>query len=216
MSKFIETDSSARPRVAAYILLPPDPTKAGALRAKLIEFQRSLGTPIGFYEERPENHRSRPVRRRLVRRARRGDVDLIVVISIRHVAVTRARAAQIVLRTGRPFVTLSGLRLDPSDRLLRWIARERSEQRRRIKRALDQKRERGERIGAIPTGYKLADDGVHFVEDAREQAAMAMARKLAKHGMSARRIATKLTDAGHRSRSGRPFTHRQIGRWLTR
>jgi len=200
--------------VAAYLLVPRDRTKAAALRAKLVAFQRSQGVPAALYEESPEDRRRRPKRRRLIGRARRGEVCILCVLHLRDLAASRARVAQIVLRLRVPVVTPSGLRLDPADRVLRWVAHERTEHRRSIKRALDAKRGRGERVGAIPAGLKLAEDGVHLEPDADVQQAIATARRLAASGTSLRQIAIALTEAGYRSRSGRPITHRQVGRWL--
>jgi hypothetical protein len=202
------------PCVAAYLLLPADPAKAAALRARLVAFQRSQGVPAALYEEHPEDRRRRPKRRRLIGRARRGAICVLCVLRLRHLAATRARVAQLVLRMNVAVVTPSGLRLDPADRVLRWVAHERTEHRRSIKRALDAKRGRGERVGAIPAGLKLAEDGVHLEPDADVQQAIATARRLASGGMSQRQIATTLTEAGYRTRRGRAVTHKQVGRWL--
>ena len=201
-------------RAAAYLLLPDDPTRAAAMRAELVALQRTQGIPFAVYEELPEHRRRRPKRRRLLRRARRDGFDIVCVLRLRHLAPTRARVAQLVLGLGVPVVTPSGLRLDPADRVLRWVARERTEHRKRIRGGLDAKRRRGERCGGIPAGSKLADDGVHLVPDADEQRAMATARELAEDGRSLRQIADVLTEAGHRTRAGGPITHKQVGRWL--
>jgi len=207
---------SDQPRVAAYLLTPCNSTRASKFRERLAAFQRSQGLPLGIYEEQCEGRRSRPLRNRLVRRGQRGGFDLCVVLSLRHLAPTRSRVAQIVLRLKVPVVTPSGLRLDPNDRVLRWLARERAEVRRSIRREVAAKRKRGERVGEIPSGFRLAEDGVHVEPDPKVQAAMATARELAATGLSQRQIAEQLTEAGHRSRRGGPITHKQVGRWLAR
>jgi DNA invertase Pin-like site-specific DNA recombinase len=141
---------------------------------------------------------------------------LVCVVALQHLAPTRSRVAQLVLRLGVPVVTLSGLRLDPADRVVRWIAKERGEHQRRIRRALSKKRQRGERAGAIPAGFRLASDGVHLEPDPDEQRAIAMAIELSATGLALRQIARRLTEAGHRSRKGGPVTHTQVRRWLSR
>jgi DNA invertase Pin-like site-specific DNA recombinase len=201
-------------RAAAYLLLPDDPTRAAAMRAELVALQRTQGIPFAVYEELPEHRRRRPKRRRLLRRARRDGFDIVCVLRLRHLAPTRARVAQLVLGLGVPVVTPSGLRLDPADRVVRWVARERTDHGRKITRALDAKRARGERVGAIPSGFKLAEDGVHLVPDDNTRRAMATARELVAQGLSLREIGVKLTEAGHRTRRGGPITHKQVRRWL--
>jgi DNA invertase Pin-like site-specific DNA recombinase len=205
----------SRPRVAAYLLVPcDDDAKAASLRERLASFQRTQGMPLGMYEEQCGGHRARPLRGRLVRRGSRGGFDLVCVLALRHLAPTRARIAQLVLRLGVPVVTLSGLRLDPADRVVRWIARERSEHQRRIRRGLSKKRQRGERAGVIPAGLQLAEDGVHLEPDPNVQRAMATARELSASGLALRQIAKRLTEAGHRTRRGTAISHKQVGRWL--
>lgn len=206
-------------RVAAYLVVSRDPTKTAALRAKLVAFQRSLGVPAAVYEDH-EHPRRRPKRRRLVLRGRLGGFDLVVCLRFGHLGSSRSRVAQVVLQLGVPVVTPTGLRLDPVDRearrVLRWVAKEQTEHRGRIRRALDAKRVRGERVGAIPVGSRLAEDGVHLVPDADGLRAIATARELAGRGVSLRKIASALSDAGHRTRGGKPVTHRQVGRMLGR
>jgi DNA invertase Pin-like site-specific DNA recombinase len=205
------------PRVAAYLVVPcGDPTKAALLQEQLAALQRSLGTPLGTYAEKCEDRHRRPLRARLLRRGGRGGFDLLCVVTLQHLATTRSRVAQLVLRLGVPVVTLSGLRLDPADRVVRWIAKERDQHRQRIRRALAKKRQRGERAGAIPAGYKLAADGLHIEPDPDVQRAITIARQLSAEGLALRKIARHLTDAGYRTRVGGDISHKQVKRWLAR
>jgi len=58
--------------------------------------------------------------------------------------------------------------------------------------ALAHKKSLGERVGQVPYGYRVDDDGVHLVEDAKEQRAIALIRQLRRDGVSIRAIAHRL------------------------
>lgn len=62
--------------------------------------------------------------------------------------------------------------------------------------ALSHKAERGERVGEIPFGYTVAEDGVVLVEDPDEQAAIDLVRTFRSQGLSIRAIAAELTARG--------------------
>jgi site-specific DNA recombinase len=68
--------------------------------------------------------------------------------------------------------------------------------------ALRHKRGKGERVGNIGFGYRLAADGVHIEPDAAEQAALAAIRTLRSSGHSLRAVAGALNNSGHRTRRG--------------
>ncbi|MCH9637805.1 MAG: recombinase family protein [Gammaproteobacteria bacterium] len=82
---------------------------------------------------------------------------------------------------------------------------ERSMIRARTKQALAVKRRRGERIGTIPYGFKLAADGKRLIRDAREQKVVAVVRRLRKKGESLRAIATELARLGLKPRTGKAW-----------
>lgn len=70
--------------------------------------------------------------------------------------------------------------------------------------ALAVKRSRGERLGGtLPYGHRLADDGVHLVEDEAEQELLRRIRALHATGLSSRRIAAQLDAEGVPSRGSR-------------
>lgn len=210
-------DGSSPPRVAAYLLVPcDDPAKAASLRERLVAFQRSQGLPAGLYEEQCKGHRGRPKRGLLVGRASCGDVDLVCVLALRHLAPTRARACQLVLRLGVSVVTPAGLRLDPANDVVRWVARERAEHQRQIRRGQARNRKQGKRVGAIPTGFRVAKDGEHVEPDPDEQRMLAMAFELLASGLSPTQTAVRLNEAGYHSRKGGPITHKQVTRWRLR
>ena len=108
----------------------------------------------------------------------------------------------------------------PEAQLLRGIvdvfaAYERAIIRSRTRAALAVKRARGERIGTIPYGYRLAADGKHVEEEAGEQAVIARARELRAEGLSLRAIGRALLDEGRTPRNGRNW-HVQVLARLTR
>jgi site-specific DNA recombinase len=80
----------------------------------------------------------------------------------------------------------------------------------RTKTAMQRKRAKGERIGAIPYGSQLAADGVHFVEAPSEQAVIAIVRRLRASGLSYRAIAAELNQRGLTSRAGGRFMATQV------
>jgi len=85
----------------------------------------------------------------------------------------------------------------------------------RTSAALQHKKANGERVGSIPLGYRLADDGVHLEEDATEQEAIAIACELREAGNSLRAIATALAERGFHSRTGRVYAATQIKRMVS-
>jgi len=81
----------------------------------------------------------------------------------------------------------------------------------RTRDALAAKAAKGERVsGRLPYGFRLAADGVHLEADPQERATLAAARRFRADGLSYRKVVTALTNAGHVSRTGRPFGVRQV------
>src|SRR5271169_3254800 len=70
----------------------------------------------------------------------------------------------------------------------------------RTRDALRHKRGKGERIGNIEFGYRLAADGEHLEPNPAEQAALAEIRRLRAMGQSFRAVAGALNHSGHRTR----------------
>lgn len=80
--------------------------------------------------------------------------------------------------------------------------------------AMQFKRGKGERVGAIPYGYDLAADGVGLVENVAEQAVIHQARELHESGLSLRKIAAELDRRGLYARNGQIFQATQIQRMV--
>jgi len=78
--------------------------------------------------------------------------------------------------------------------------------------AMQSMKSRGERVGQIPFGYGLSDDGIHLVEDATEQAIIALVQGLKTKGHSYRAIARELNQSGHKTKDGADWTHVQVAR----
>ncbi len=83
-----------------------------------------------------------------------------------------------------------------------------------VKRSMTYKRARGERVGAVPYGYQIADDGVHLVEHAAEQEVMRAARELRARGKTLRAVADALAERGIMARNGRKFLPTQLNRLM--
>ena len=82
------------------------------------------------------------------------------------------------------------------------------------RKALQFKKAQGERVGAIPYGYGLADDGVRLQDNIEEQAVIRQARELKASGLSLRKIAIELQRRGFVSRAGTMFQPGQVQRML--
>jgi DNA invertase Pin-like site-specific DNA recombinase len=80
--------------------------------------------------------------------------------------------------------------------------------------ALAAKRARGERVGAVPYGFALHEDGVRLLADRRERVTIVRARDLRARGLSLRAVAARLAAEGCVSRNGRPFLAEQVARML--
>jgi DNA invertase Pin-like site-specific DNA recombinase len=80
----------------------------------------------------------------------------------------------------------------------------------RTKTAMAHKRAMGERVGAVPYGYQLAADGVHFVAAPDEQAVIDIVRRLRAGGLSYRAIAAELNQRGLTNRAGGRFMATQV------
>lgn len=72
----------------------------------------------------------------------------------------------------------------------------------RVKAALSVKKAAGERVGTIPFGYTLADDGIALIENAGEQNTLKIIRKLRADGLSLRKIGAELDKRGIATKKG--------------
>ena len=70
----------------------------------------------------------------------------------------------------------------------------------RTSSAMQHKKSKGERVGAVPYGSSLAADGVQLVADETEQKIIRVVVELRRDGLAMRAIATKLTARGYKPR----------------
>jgi DNA invertase Pin-like site-specific DNA recombinase len=82
----------------------------------------------------------------------------------------------------------------------------------RTKAALGAKKARGERVGHIPFGYRLAEDGLHIKEDELEQNILIQMRDLRQIGLSIRDIAAEMNLREAFNRGGAKWNHASIHR----
>ena len=81
----------------------------------------------------------------------------------------------------------------------------------RTKAALQSKKKRGERVGHIPFGCKLDEDGKHLLQDDEEQWIIREIQSLKGEGFSLRQIAKELNDRGIKNR-GNKWNHMNVKR----
>ena len=86
----------------------------------------------------------------------------------------------------------------------------------RTRAALAAKKERGERVGAVPYGFALAADGLHLEACIAEQEVLDTVRALSAEGLSQRAIVASLAARGVVGRTGSPLQQTQVARMLLR
>jgi len=84
----------------------------------------------------------------------------------------------------------------------------------RTRDALSHKRQRGERVGNIPFGSRLADDGEHLEPEPGEQAVLSEIRQLRRDGVTMRGIAASLNGSCYRTRRGTAWRLESVARVL--
>ena len=80
----------------------------------------------------------------------------------------------------------------------------------RTRAALAVKRARGERIGNIPYGFRLAKDGIHLVPDSEEQAVISIIGSLRARGVTFQAIIAHLNHEHILTRKGTPWQYRGL------
>jgi site-specific DNA recombinase len=82
----------------------------------------------------------------------------------------------------------------------------------RTKKAMEYKKGQGAVVGSVPYGFRRLQERLE--PDETEQSIVTLAKSMyaASHGLSA--IARRLTEQGHRTRNGKPFTVEQVKRVL--
>jgi DNA invertase Pin-like site-specific DNA recombinase len=85
----------------------------------------------------------------------------------------------------------------------------------RTKSALQAKKGKGQRVGHIPYGYRLADDKIHLVPDIKEQGTLNHIKELRSNGISIRAAAAVLNEKHILNRGDAPWNHASLHRIIT-
>jgi DNA invertase Pin-like site-specific DNA recombinase len=95
---------------------------------------------------------------------------------------------------------------------------ERNLTRERTRSAMAVKRANGQRIGTVPYGFDLADDGATLVPNESEQAVIADVKAMRARGMKLQQIAADLTAREVPTKTGKSarWTHQAVARILKR
>ena len=95
---------------------------------------------------------------------------------------------------------------------------ERNLTRERTRSAMAVKRANGQRIGTVPYGFDLADDGKTLIENPTEREIVEQILAMRSEGVTLARIAEILTDRGIPTKTGRSksWQHKTVGRILAR
>lgn len=86
----------------------------------------------------------------------------------------------------------------------------------RTKAALSVKKSRGERVGTIPFGSSVANDGIRLESNFEEQEIIVKIQDLRESGLSQQQIADSLNVMGCKNRAGGKFRQTQISRILAK
>ena len=188
-------------------------TQSGAgLDAQLDACTRVAGELAGVYRDESVSGKTglekRPALLEAIANLSKGDVLMVAKRDrLGRDPLVVAMIESAVQRKGARIVSAAGEGTDsdsPSDILMRRMVDAFAEYERliiiaRTKAALQAKKQRGERTGSIPYGFRC-DDGINLVKDETEQAALAFIRDLNDKGLSLRNIAMRLEKSGYKSR----------------
>jgi site-specific DNA recombinase len=125
--------------------------------------------------------------------------------------------AERLAKSGADFVCLQE-RVDtttPSGRMvLTMLAAmnefEREQLAERTSQAMQHMKAQGRRVGSVPHGYKVADDGKHLAPNDAEQEVLKQVKKLRAEGWTLQAISDELAKHGAFNRAGRPYNPRAI------
>ena len=82
----------------------------------------------------------------------------------------------------------------------------------RTKAALQAMKREGKRVGHIPFGFQLAQDGIYLEESLEEQNVLRQMRELQAEGLSIRNIAKALNEKNAFNRGQSPWNHASVHR----
>ncbi len=151
-----------------------------------------------------------------------GKGDALVVYSLSRLARSTRHTLDIsekLEKVGADLVSLSE-RIDTTSAAGRMVFRmlavlaefERDQISERTSVALQYKKTRQERVGAVPFGFTLTANGVNLEPNETEQAIIGEARKLKAAGLSLRKVSAEMAKNGLFARNGMPFVAMQVQR----
>lgn len=82
----------------------------------------------------------------------------------------------------------------------------------RVKWGMDYKKSQGKKVGTIPYGYYVDEDGETLIPNATEQAVVATIHQYRNAGLSLRTIVSRLEARGFKARTGQPLQLTQVAR----
>lgn len=165
----------------------------------------------------------RPAMVKAINSLNRGDILLVakrdrlgrdpIVVAMIESAINR-RGAKVVSVAGEgtdsdgPSSILMRRMIDAFSEYERLIIRERTVS------AMQAKKTRRERVGAIPYGYKLSKDGIHLEEHEEEQIIIEEIKRMHKKNKNLSAICRMLDLKRLYTRTGKPFSAEQVKRVL--
>ncbi len=138
--------------------------------------------------------------------------DMLVTLTVEKVVTKRGARLLSVAGEGSDSDGVTGLILRTMTDLFAQVERETI--RSRTRSALQVKKSKSERVGAIPYGFQLAEDGKHLLECEREQRIIAIVESLRNEGLSLRAIVARLNEDRIPTRTGRAWLLTQVVRIL--
>lgn len=82
----------------------------------------------------------------------------------------------------------------------------------RTRAAMQAKKRKNERVGHIPFGFQLSEDGVHLEENEEEQSILNQIKDLMSQGLSTRKISLEMNHRAAFNRGGANWNHASIHR----
>jgi site-specific DNA recombinase len=168
----------------------------------------------------------RPALMGLISVLRKGDVLLVAKWDrVGREELSVAFIEKAVRDRGAKIVSAAGEGTEDSDELSGFLMRkmaklfaeyERMLIKTRTKSAMQAKKARGERVGHIPFGHQLAEDGEHLERNPEEQAILQQIVELRRNGLSTRQIAAEMNSRGAFNRGQALWNHASMHRVMSR
>ena len=167
---------------------------------------------------------NRPGMERLLALVDAGAVDVVIIAKLDRLTRSVADLAELLKRFEKRGVSLVDVAdsLDTRSAAGRLVLNimvsvsqwEREAIGERTRDAMGHKKAKGERVGTIPFGYRVAADGVQLEADDHEQSILTRMRTLKAGGLTTRAIAVELNREGFTTRRGTEWRFQYVARVL--